>query len=352
VVRIGFVAPLSGEDADAAREMRRAVELAIEEANHTAEVEEAGLEFAVASFDDEGDPDLAVAAAEALAADEDVACVVGLFGRGCTLAAASTYERAGLPYISVCSDPRVAERPGGVAHAVFPSLDSQAPVAAELVREDLGIGHVVVMDDGGWYGQTLSEAFRDAFESLGGAVDFASSTDTSPALVASRAQEAAPGESRALYYAGELASAPRAIEVREALGDGVAIVGSDTLRGSEYLTMAENLAGEGSAEGDVCTDLGLPPELQPRGADFQVAYAARWGESPGVHSPYAYDAAWMVVRAVRDAGLDRAAIERELDEMEFDGVTGTIDFNEVGATANQVVSVYRVVDDDWVLVQE
>jgi branched-chain amino acid transport system substrate-binding protein len=352
IVKIGFVAPLTGKDSGPARDMRRAVELAVEDANNAAEAEESGYEFMVVSFDDEGDPDRAVEAAEALVSDTDVACVVGMYGTGCTVSAAAVYERASLPFITVCTSPRVTDGSIDVAHAIFPTFDAQAPVAAGVVREQLGIGHVVVLDDGSPYGQTLAEEFAESFEELGGAVDVRTSSETSPALVSSEAEEAAQGETRALYYAGDVVSSPQALAVREALGDDVPIVGADALHGPEYLETAENLYGDGAAAGDYCTDLGLPPELQPRGADFQVAYAARWGESPLVHAPYAYDAAWMVVHAVLESGMDRKRVEDALDSMEFEGVTGTVAFDEGGASDEQVVSVYQVVDDDWVLAQQ
>ena len=352
IVKIGFVAPLTGEDAGPAKDMRRAVELAVEDANKTAEAEESGYEFMVVSFDDEGDPDRAVEAAETLTSDVDVACVVGMYGTGCTASAASVYEREWLPFITVCTSPHVTHGSIQVAHAIFPAFDAQAPVAADVVREELGIGHVAVLDDGSAYGETLADTFVESFEALGGAVDVRASAGTSPALVVADAEGAAPGESRALYYAGDLLAVPQVLAVREALGEDVPIIGGDALHGSEYLEMAQSRYGANAAEGDVCTDLGLPPELQPRGADFQVAYAARWGESPLVHAPYAYDAAWMAVHAVLGAGTAREKIEDALDAMEFEGVTGTIDFDDEGEAEEQAVSVYRVVEDDWALAQQ
>ena len=74
--------------------MKRAVELAIDEANASQEVKDAGITFVMQAEDDAGDPKQAVNVANALAGDTEVVGVVGHFNSGCSIPASPVYNRA------------------------------------------------------------------------------------------------------------------------------------------------------------------------------------------------------------------------------------------------------------------
>jgi branched-chain amino acid transport system substrate-binding protein len=84
-VKIGFAAPLTGDNAVYGQGMKRAVELAFKEANNSEEVRAAGYEFVLRAEDDQGDPKQAVNVANLLAGDSDVLGVIGHFNSGCTI---------------------------------------------------------------------------------------------------------------------------------------------------------------------------------------------------------------------------------------------------------------------------
>ncbi|MDZ4180538.1 MAG: ABC transporter substrate-binding protein, partial [Coriobacteriia bacterium] len=126
-------------------------------------------------------------------------------------------------------------------------------------------------------------------------------------------------------------------------GLDVALIGGDLIFSQEYI----NVAGAANAEGDVATILGLPLEQQPRGQDFKAAYEAEYGQAPEAYDSYAYDQAWIFVRAVLEAGPDRAAIIDAVRLGSFDGVTGVTEFDANGDTTNQVISAYRVEGGEW-----
>jgi branched-chain amino acid transport system substrate-binding protein len=94
-------------------------------------------------------------------------------------------------------------------------------------------------------------------------------------------------------------------------------------------------------------DLGRP---DPRPAAFADRYRAAYGGPPTVRAAYGYDAVHLVIRAVREAGLDRAAIRDALAATGgFDGVTGPIRFDGTGATTARPV-LLRVADGRFVAV--
>ncbi len=342
-VKIGFAAPLTGDNAVYGQGMKRAVELALKEANASREVRDAGYEFVLRAEDDQGDPKQAVNVANILAGDVDVVGVIGHFNSGCSIPAASVYDGAGIAMISVSSNPELTAKDLRIVNRIVAKDDAQGTYAAGMVLDDFGFGKVAVIDDATQYGQGLADEFVAAYEAKGGvvlareqvqpkAVDFSS--------LVTKIRGLGPA---AVYYAGAHTEGGLLSKQMTEGGLAVPLIGGDLIFSQEYI----NVAGVANAEGDVATSLGLPLEQQPRGKDFKAAYEAEYGQVPEAYDSYAYDQAWIFVRAVLDAGTDRAAIVEAVRSGSFDGVTGVTEFDENGDTTNQAVSAYRVVSGEW-----
>lgn len=342
-VRIGFAAPLTGDNAVFGQGMKRAVELAFKEANESPEVREAGYRFVLRAEDDQGDPKQAVNVANILAGDSSVLGVIGHFNSGCSIPAAPIYQQAGLAMITVSSNPELTAKGLSVVNRIVAKDDAQGGYAARLVAEELGATRVVVIDDATQYGQGLADEFIESFEAKGGTVllreQVQPRTVDFSALV-TRIRGLAP---EAVYYAGAHTEGGLLSKQMSEAGMAVPLIGGDMIFSQEYI----DIAGAENAEGDMATSLGLPLEQQPKGKDFKAAYEAEFGQAPEAYDSYAYDQAWIFVRAVLEAGTDRAAIAQAVRNGSFDGVTGVTEFDENGDTTNQVISAYVVVDGEW-----
>lgn len=342
-VRIGFAAPLTGDNAVFGQGMKRAVELAFKEANESPEVREAGYRFVLRAEDDQGDPKQAVNVANILAGDSSILGVIGHFNSGCSIPAAPVYQQAGLAMITVSSNPELTAKGLTVVNRIVAKDDAQGGYAARLVSEDLGATRVVVIDDATQYGQGLADEFVKAFEAKGGTVllreQVQPKTVDFSALV-TRIRGLAP---EAVYYAGAHTEGGLLSKQMSESGMGVPLIGGDMIFSQEYI----DIAGAGNAKGDMATSLGLPLDQQPKGKDFKAAYEAEFGQAPEAFDSYAYDQAWIFVRAVLEAGTDRAAIAQAIRNGSFDGVTGLTEFDENGDTTNQVISAYVVSDGKW-----
>lgn len=92
----------------------------------------------------------------------------------------------------------------------------------------------------------------------------------------------------------------------------------------------------------------LVPEAEaPAYAAFVAAYEARWGESPGVYCDTVYDAVKLIGLAIEEAGeYDGAAIKEALYEVgaDYDGTSGTINWNELGDRAHATYGVWDYVE--------
>jgi branched-chain amino acid transport system substrate-binding protein len=342
-VKIGFAAPLTGDNAIYGQGMKRAVELAIEEVNASEAAKAAGYTFVIRAEDDMGDPKQAVNVANFLAGDAGVAGVVGHFNSGCSIPASPVYNGVNLAMVSVSSNPALTAQGLANVDRVVAKDDAQGAAAGELVADKLGLKSVAVIDDSTPYGQGLAEQFVKAFEAKGGKVVIKESVQSNEvdfnALV-TRTKDKKP---EAIYFAGGLNQGALLSKQSKEAGLKVPLIGGDMIYAADYV----KVAGKDNAEGDIATSLGLPLEQQPKGTEFLAKYKAKFNEDPQAYDSYAYDAAWMIMNAVIKAGPERAAVMNAVRNGSLDGVTGQITFDANGDNKQQIISQYKVTDGEW-----
>jgi branched-chain amino acid transport system substrate-binding protein len=343
-VRVGFAAPLTGDNAVYGEGMRRAVQLAIDEANADAATTKAGYKFVLVAQDDQGDPKQAVNAANALVADKGVVALVGHFNSGCSIPASAVYNPAGLAMVSVSSNPALTAQGFKIVNRIVAKDDVQGAVAAKLVKSLVPSAKVAIIDDSTPYGEGLAAEFKKGFEAAGGAVALHEKIQPKEvdfkALVV-RIKTLGVG---AIYYGG--AYAEGALIAKQAREAGVAapLIGGDMIYSDEFI----KLAVAANAEGDYCTSLGFPIDQQPGGPAFTAAYAKAYdGAKPEAYDTYAYDAAKIIIKAAIEVGPDRAKVAAAIRGITLDGVTGKTSFDANGDTTNPAISVYKVTGGKW-----
>lgn len=346
-VKIGFAAPLTGDNAVYGEGMKRAVELAIDEANASEEAKAQGITFEIKAEDDAADPKQAVNVANALVADSDVVALVGHFNSGCSIPASPVYNDADLAMVTVSSNPQLTAQGYDVVNRIVAKDDAQGGFAGELAMH-LGYEDVAVIDDGTQYGQGLATEFKKAFTAAGGTVvseDRIQAKDVDFSALVTKLKKEGP---TAVYYAGAHTEGALLTKQMKEAGLDVPLIGGDMLYTPEFI----KIAGVDNTEGDIATALGLPLEQQPKGAEFLESYRAAFNKDPEAYDSYAYDAANVIIAAVLSAGTDRATVAEAIRAGTIDGVTGTIAFDENGDNKQQIISAYRVEDGEWTQIQE
>ena len=342
-VKLGFAAPLTGDNAIYGQGMKRAVELAIEEANASAAVKTAGYTFSLHAEDDMGDPKQAVNVANLLASDTRVAGVVGHFNSGCSIPAAPVYNRVKLAMVSVSSNPALTALGLPNVDRVVAKDDAQGAAAGELVAGKLGFTQVALVDDSTPYGQGLATQFTKAFTAKGGtivAAEHVQAADVDFNALVSRVKGKKP---QAVYWAGALNQGGLLSKQSKESGLKVPLIGGDMIYSADFM----KIAGAANAEGDIATSLGLPLDQQPKGKEFEATYKAKYGKTPEAYDSYAYDAAWSIINAVVKAGPERAAVMGAVRNGTLDGVTGVVSFDANGDNKQQVISEYKVTGGAW-----
>ena len=343
VVKIGFAAPLTGDNAIYGQGMKKAVQLAIDEANASDAVKKAGYTFDLHGEDDMGDPKQAVNVANLLASDSKVAGVVGHFNSGCSIPASPVYNDSKIAMVSVSSNPALTAQGLPNVDRVVAKDDAQGAAAGELVGGKLGIKKVAVVDDSTPYGQGLAAQFTTAYKAAGGEIvaeEHINAGEMDFGALSNRIKSKGP---EAIYYAGALNQGALLSKQSKEAGLKVPLIGGDMLYSSEYIKVAQ----PANAEGDIATSLGLPLEQQPKGKEFTEKYTAKYGSAPEAYDSYAYDAAWSIINAIVKVGPDRALVMKAVRDGSLDGVTGVVAFDGNGDNKQQIISEYKVTGGDW-----
>lgn len=344
-VKIAVAVPLTGDMGTEGQGLRRAVELAVEQANAAKRFP---YKLEAVPFDDRADPKEAVNVANLIVSDPRIVAVIGHYNSGCAIPAAKVYARGGIPMVSpAATNPEVTKQQLSpdwsgpkLIFRVVPTDDVQAPFAAEYVYKKLGKRKMSILHDKSPYGQGLAEEFKKTFAKLGGQVvseDGISIGDKDfKALLTRLKEKGADG----IYMGGLYTESGLILKQMRELGMKQIFVSGDGSRTPGVI----DIAGD-AADGAYFTMVGTPVELLPAAKSFVDAYKAKFtgsGEEMKPFDMFGYEAAQIIFDAIEKAGApDRAKVTEALRATKHQGIVGLTTFDEKGDTLNKTITMTR-----------
>ncbi|MFF8835747.1 ABC transporter substrate-binding protein [Streptomyces sp. NPDC015130] len=357
-VRIGVDAPLSGGLSSMGAGIRNSAELAVRTANENGHVP--GVTFEITAVDDEADPAKGAANAARLVSDDKLVGVVGPLNSAVARTLVPALSRAGVVNVSPGNtDPALTlgpdwasgtrVRPYSTYFRTIGTDVDQGPFAARYLH-GAGKTKLYVVDDASDHGTALTSGLTAEWRKLGGTVVGTEQVDPAERSFAGLAERVRSSGAEAVYFGGYYdTAAPLSQQLKQA-GVAVPFMGGDGIFDQQYLT------GNPRADGDLATQIGAPATESAAGRDFLTRYeAAGYSEQPGWYGPYAYDATWALIEAVKavakaEDGTPAAGFRKELpravQQLTFDGVTGRVAFDG-GDTVTRRLTVYRVDGGNW-----
>ncbi|HXX56381.1 MAG TPA: branched-chain amino acid ABC transporter substrate-binding protein [Thermodesulfovibrionales bacterium] len=321
-IKIGVAAQMTGSEAKMGNDFKKGVTIAVEEWNSRGGI--LGKTVEIVTGDDQADPKQAVAVANKMA-NEGVVGVIGHFNSSCSIPASDVYNRAGVPMITPAStNPLLTERGYRGVFRVCGTDQQQGRVAAEFVRDNLKMKRVAILHDKTTYGQGFADLFR---KYLGGNIEVVyysgiTKGDKDYKTVLTSVKEKRP---EIIFFGGIYPETGLLVKQARELGLTVPFLSGDGSIDPKFI----EIAGAGAAEG---TYLTFSPDAKkiPTARTFNETYEKRFGEI-GPYSVYAYDAANILLAAVREAGTtDGKKVMDRIHSMEFSGALGKIKFDEKG----------------------
>ncbi len=348
VIKVGFVAPLTGDQAAHGLDMKQGAELALEDALKVGPIVP-GYTIELLALDDARNPAQAVSAAKRLAADPDVLAVIGHLNSSCTKPASAIYHEARMLHVSpVSSNPDISRQGFDTFYRICPTDDLQGPAAAGFAMKKLGAKKIFVLDDLTTYGRGLSNEFEQSAKKMGAEIlghegITQGEKDFSPVLTKIKGLQP-----DLIFFAGMYPEGALLIQQRAKLGITAKFLGGDGL----YEQSLIQLATPQAAEGVYLTALGGDVRLLPSAQAFIQAYEKKYGHL-GAYSSYMYEATRLVLEMIRTAGVkDRAAVLEAMKKLkEYPGILGTHTFDEKGDTRLRTIGIYTVSEGKFKFVE-
>lgn len=339
VIVIGLAAPMTGDQAYIGIGVNQGAQMAVEDANAKGPVF-GNAKLKLVTLDDQHNPTQAVLIANKLIADPDAVGLVGHFNSSCSKASSSVYHEAQMVQISPAStNPDISRQGFNTFFRVCATDDVQGPAAANFVAKTLGFKRIVVIDDQTTYGKGLADNFEKTFKALGGTVISRhgitqGEKDFAPLLtkVKSRSPEL-------IYFGGIYPELSLLLKQSKKMGLTAPWMGGDGVFDVSLI----KLATPEMAEGSYATMLGVDPHTLDSAKDFVSRYEARYGEI-GSFSAYGYDAASVLIDAIRRAGKKdrKAVLEAVRQTKDFPGILGPINFDAHGDAIGKSVGIYKI----------
>lgn len=345
LVRIGFASPLTGPQAHYGQDNLNGARLAIDELNARGyTLGRTTATFELIAEDDQADPRTGAIVAQRLV-DRRVNGIVGHFNSGVTIPASRIYSDAGIPEISVSTNPKYTRQGFKTTFRIMADDDKQGAALGEYAVRRLAMRRYAVVDDRTAYGQGLADAFAAGVKAAGGQVvrrEYTSDKDFDFRALLTLLRSANPD---AVFFAGyDVQAGTLARQMRE-LGLKAPLLGGETINTAKFL----ELAGP-AAEGHIASTPGAALSTRPNGAAFAERYRRRYGQELGLYAPYFYDAVMVLAAAMQRAGTsDPAKYLPELRLVRHSGVTAEIEFDANGDLKQPLLSVFRVQNGKWVL---
>ncbi|MFO7171760.1 MAG: ABC transporter substrate-binding protein, partial [Bacillota bacterium] len=293
VVRIGLIAPLTGDVKTFGESTKNGFELALEQAGHKAG------DFSIEYFiqDDRNDPTEALNIATKLITEQKVHALVGSVSSKVTIPVSNVANEHRVVHITgTATNPAVTVDDKGnrkpfVFRACF--IDPfQGQVAAKFALETLGARTAAVLyDKGNDYSVGLAENFRRHFEAGGGQVvawEAYALADTDFSAILSKVADAKPD---LLYLPDYYQKVSLIGKQARAKGITATMMGGDGWDSAEldFATMA----------GGYFTNHYSPEDTRPEVQKFVADYQAKYGTVPDALAALAYDATNILLEGIR-----------------------------------------------------
>jgi branched-chain amino acid transport system substrate-binding protein len=334
-IGIGFFGALTGPNSpQLGINVRNGATLAIDQykANSPA------CKVELVEFDSQGDPAQAPALAQKAVADQRVVALIGPAYSGESKVANPIFNEAGLPIVTPsATNPKLAQNGWAIFHRALNNDNAQGPAAAKYIQETLKGRKVAVVDDKSEYGKGIADIVR---QKLGSVVAFNDAIDVTAQNYSSTVNGVKSSGVDVIFFGGYYAEGGRLLKQLRDAGVQATFVTDDGAKDDQFIMVA----GQSAAEGTYITCPCAPLTGVENDEQFRNAYKQAFNVEPGTYSTEGYDAANVILEAIKAGKTDRNSINQFLGSVDYTGITKRIKFDQTGELSDQKIFMYQVKD--------
>ena len=343
------MAPISGDNGIYGTSQMQGYELAMNEINASGGVNGAMLELE--TYDDQGDAQKAASGAQKFVDDDSILAIGGSCLSSCTLAMVPIIDDAGLPDLVVSSSsPNLT---GSSEYFFRMSVQDTAvgPQIADVILSKEKTNVVVLYPDND-YGINLNENLVSYGEEKGlnilESITYLT-TDQDYTAILTKVKDLNP---EAIALCGTTTDSGLLVKQIKQLGIDALLVGGT----GPYNSKTIEIAGSAS-EGMLCVGVYVATNPDEKVQALVQKYEEAYGEKPDGFAALAYDQMYVIAEAAKAAmdanggEVTRETLKDALKDVNYDGVTGTVTFNDVNDWERPYLTL-KVVDGAFVLDEE
>ncbi len=337
-IKVGEYASLTGKEASFGQSSHKGLTMAIEELNAAGGV--LGKKLELISADNQTKPGESATAVKKLISRDHVIALLGEVASGRSLEAAPIAQASHIPMIApAATNPKVTQTGDYIFRVCF--IDPfQGKVMAKFALTDLKAKKVAILSSvSNAYSVGLAKFFRETFVSGGG--EIAAENNFSEGDKDFRAQLTAVKAAGvdAVFVPAYYTEAALIIRQARDLGITVPFFGGDGWEAPQLLEI-----GGRALDGCYYSTHFSPQNTDPAVQEFVKKFKARWNnETPDAFAALGYDAAYVLVDAIKRAGTTTEPQLRDAiaSTKNFSGVTGitTIDKNRDASKPAAILAI-------------
>ncbi len=333
--KIGFIGPLTGDNANYGIRCSNAAKLAVGEINDAGGVN--GKTLTLICEDSEGTVEKALAAYEKLAYSDNVLAIIGPVFTSPALAVGPRASEDHITVISPSATHKDVTAGGDYVFRTVPSDALQSEVAGHYFYEVLGYTKISELYATNDYSQGLADGLIPIFEGLGGTIVSRETFMVGDKDFRTQLTKIATQNPEAIYIPDYTVEMAQILEQAAQLGITIPFLSSDGFSDPEIYKLAPDFTdgviyvGPAQAEASTKYD------------EFRAAYSAMYnGDEPDSFATNAYDGTYIIAAAIEKAGDSKEGIRDAVAATkDYQGANGTINF---AANGDLVASqgVYKV----------
>jgi branched-chain amino acid transport system substrate-binding protein len=331
---IGFFGALTGPNAQLGINIKNGAQLAVDQFNEA----NSDCQVKLTTFDSQGDGAQAPALAQKAIQNKNLLGIVGPAFSGESKTADPIFDEAGLPNITPSATGTALSQNGWKTfHRVVGNDNSQGPAAAKYIIDEMKAKKVAVIDDASEYGKGIADIVRKDLKDGGVDVAASESIDPKGQDYSSTVTKVKGADVDVIFYGGYYAEAARLITQLRNGGVDATFVSDDGVNDQKFID------GAGQAtEGSILTCPCAPVESIKNGAKFKADYNAAFKSDPGTYSAEGFDAANVLLEAIKNGADSPKAVNDALADISYDGITKPIKFDDKGEISEITVYAYKV----------
>ncbi|HHU07555.1 MAG TPA: ABC transporter substrate-binding protein [Clostridiaceae bacterium] len=345
-IKIGGLAPLTGNVSIYGIAVNNGVKLAIQEVNENGGLLGKQIDYIV--YDEKGETVEATNAYNRLVNDDKIVALIGDVTSEPSIAVAQRAARDNMPMITASGTSADITKQGeNVFRACF--IDEvQGDLMGAFVANNLELEKAAILYNvSDNYSQGLTDAFVARCEAEGIEIVASENYSSGDTDFKTQLTKIKTAGAEVLYVPNYYNDDIMIVRQAKQVGLDIPFLGGDGWDG----VLSENVIGteKNDADGAYFTNHYAPDDPNEQLQSFLTAYREAYGMEAVSFAALGYDAAHMMIQAIEEAGsTDSDAIIAAMKDIEYEGVTGSITFDD-NNNPIKTVSIILVKDGEYTL---